>query len=713
MSTVVKDLGAVSAYAYAVEKGYTGTEAEFAELMADYAEVGQRAEDAANSALESKTAAQTAATTATNKASEAATSAQTATTKAGEATTAAGTATTAKNDAVAAKTAAETAQGKAEDAQAAAERVAESIPSDYSQLSEDVSDLKEGLNAIEDVPTILNLQKEIGRPFFTGDRSERYDYSVSQATLVVMASEVLRGVIADVTDKGTITITKDVTSRFLITTFSEMPVVGSTGLRFVDAGRVGNYTLTLDSNEKYLLIDIYHNTNDASLDWETVKNSVAIVSSTAEVTYSARLDEMESDIAEIKEIVPEASESAESVKSINAILDVGESVDIPFFTGDMSGDYQMAVNASTLAVVSSSTLYGVVANVKGKGTITVTKNASSRFMLATFANVPIVGATALRYFDQSGQTSYELTIADGENYLLVLYYRTTGDSALDRETIKNSVSIKSSTVPTKYSERLDGIEENVDVALSVIYAPLTALPSYVLNSLAYKPLGTLTEGYILMSFDDGLAELATYTIPTLIAKGVKGTFGLFSTCACLTNDTYLATVLDAVNNHDCCVAQHGAYSFGRYTEKGLADFFEAEATAMSAKGISNIYGAICPGETGYEDTSTLIQAVAGGRFGAVFSGGLHGEIAYGEYSASGSRTNMYAMPRQSGIRLTEASYKTAIDYAFDNHLVFAPFWHDVAFTNDASRKAIFEGMIDYALSKGLTFITMEDLPNII
>jgi hypothetical protein len=183
MSTVVKDLGAVSAYAYAVEKGYTGTEAEFAELMADYAEVGQRAEDAAESALNSKTAAQTAATTATNKASEATTAAQTATTKAqeavanaeaaardasqamaaesmatakaSEATTAAAAATTAKDDAVSAKTAAETAQGKAEDAQAAAESVAESIPSDYSQLSEDVSDLKEGLSdiAVELIPT--------------------------------------------------------------------------------------------------------------------------------------------------------------------------------------------------------------------------------------------------------------------------------------------------------------------------------------------------------------------------------------------------------------------------------------------------------------------------------------------------------------------------------------------------------------------------------
>ena len=178
-----KYIGDVSAYAYAVSKGYTGTEEEFAELMASYAEVGQTAVDAAVSALNSKTAAQTAATTATNKASEATTAAQTATTKAqeavanaeaaardasqamaaesmatakaSEATTAAATATTAKDDAVSAKTAAETAQGKAEDAQTAAERVAESIPSDYSQLSEDVSDLKEELTRFETIIPIL------------------------------------------------------------------------------------------------------------------------------------------------------------------------------------------------------------------------------------------------------------------------------------------------------------------------------------------------------------------------------------------------------------------------------------------------------------------------------------------------------------------------------------------------------------------------------
>lgn len=160
--SVRKDLGMVTAYAYAVSKGYAGTEEEFATLMASYADVGQAAVDAALAAKASEdaakasetaaeasetaaatsagtatTAAQTAsqaAQIATTKASEATTAASTATTKAAEAaqsaTAAAGSATTAGASATAAQaaqTAAETAQGKAEDAQAAAEAAAQTL----------------------------------------------------------------------------------------------------------------------------------------------------------------------------------------------------------------------------------------------------------------------------------------------------------------------------------------------------------------------------------------------------------------------------------------------------------------------------------------------------------------------------------------------------------------------------------------------------------
>ena len=54
MAVIHKDLGTVTAYAYAVSKGYTGTEAEFAELMASYADV---AEEAAQSASDAENAA--------------------------------------------------------------------------------------------------------------------------------------------------------------------------------------------------------------------------------------------------------------------------------------------------------------------------------------------------------------------------------------------------------------------------------------------------------------------------------------------------------------------------------------------------------------------------------------------------------------------------------------------------------------------------------
>lgn len=43
----IKDLGIATAYGYAVSKGYAGTEEEFAELMASYAEVAERADQSA------------------------------------------------------------------------------------------------------------------------------------------------------------------------------------------------------------------------------------------------------------------------------------------------------------------------------------------------------------------------------------------------------------------------------------------------------------------------------------------------------------------------------------------------------------------------------------------------------------------------------------------------------------------------------------------
>lgn len=122
-----KNLGTVTAYGYAKSKGYTGTEEEFAELMADYAIVGEQAaasaQEAAASAQEAQDAkdeAEAAASSAQASGSAAASSASAAASAAQEAAGSASAASAAQQGAEAAQQAAEDAQGAAEQAATAA-----------------------------------------------------------------------------------------------------------------------------------------------------------------------------------------------------------------------------------------------------------------------------------------------------------------------------------------------------------------------------------------------------------------------------------------------------------------------------------------------------------------------------------------------------------------------------------------------------------------
>ena len=110
-------IGNVSAYAYAVEQGYTGTEAEFSTLMASYATVAEEAAESAESASQSATQAGASAQTAPTKASEASQSATQAGTKASQASTSA---TQAGASATSASQSASTATTKASEASASA-----------------------------------------------------------------------------------------------------------------------------------------------------------------------------------------------------------------------------------------------------------------------------------------------------------------------------------------------------------------------------------------------------------------------------------------------------------------------------------------------------------------------------------------------------------------------------------------------------------------
>ena len=107
---VDQNIGMVTAYAYAVSKGFVGTEDDFAQLLADFADAAQRAEQAAKEAETAKTDAEAAKTGAQRAASAAAESA----TEAGNA----------KTDAEDAKTEARRAASAAADSSTAAAKSA-------------------------------------------------------------------------------------------------------------------------------------------------------------------------------------------------------------------------------------------------------------------------------------------------------------------------------------------------------------------------------------------------------------------------------------------------------------------------------------------------------------------------------------------------------------------------------------------------------------
>lgn len=247
--------------------------------------------------------------------------------------------------------------------------------------------------------------------------------------------------------------------------------------------------------------------------------------------------------------------------------------------------------------------------------------------------------------------------------------------------------------------------KNYSEISNILNWPLTSFPAYIRNQLSYKPLGTLTKGYVLLTTDDGQAPLATYTLPMLISKGVPVTMGVMAESEILNNETYAAVFVDAVENHGCSVAAHGAQAYTQYSEYQLNKFFDAQDALLDQFGLT-IDGAICPTHA----INETVKAVAGGRYGVVRTAASNGVPSYGGNNyLAGPRSNLYALPSESIIGYDLNYHKAAMDLANENHWIRVLYWHDDDLTEQY--KTLLEGTIDYALSIGLEFITFKDLAN--
>ena len=242
--------------------------------------------------------------------------------------------------------------------------------------------------------------------------------------------------------------------------------------------------------------------------------------------------------------------------------------------------------------------------------------------------------------------------------------------------------------------------------------PLTAMPAYIKGALKYRPLPSLSKGYLCLVADDGMEGLATYTIPMVINKNVPCTFAVMSASEVFANDTYKAAVIDAVVNHNCAIAQHGERNWTEYSEYGLNQFFDKEKAFFDTLNLP-VKSAVVPSHY----MSDIVQVVAGGRFGVVRSGykGYDAQGNYGgtvhnyyDYYTSGEGSNLFGLSSFNLSGRTLAQNKDAIDYAYANNKIMIVYWHENALT--AETKQIIEDSIDYAKTKGIEFTTLDKIP---
>lgn len=242
----------------------------------------------------------------------------------------------------------------------------------------------------------------------------------------------------------------------------------------------------------------------------------------------------------------------------------------------------------------------------------------------------------------------------------------------------------------------------------IIKMPLTTLPKYIAGNIGYKPLGNLEKPYLCLVSDDGNALLNTYTIPMILDKEVPCTFALMSASDVMQSQSAIDIVKNAVENGGCSVAQHGEHYWTTYNELEMTQFFDTEKAFFDSVGIT-IEGAVLPGHYG----SDLVTAIAGGRFGVVRSGynGQSGGkmVNYGTYQ-NGARSNLYCLTSYNIVDYSLDTHKSFIDNAIANNRLVFIYWHENALTDQT--KEILEGLIDYAKTTTINFITLGDVVNI-
>ena len=313
---------------------------------------------------------------------------------------------------------------------------------------------------------------------------------------------------------------------------------------------------------------------------------------------------------------------------------------------------------------------------------------------------------ALVSYSASNLTADEVVIVAPTNAeLLCINDKKTGKGCYKGKLIPNEL------------EELEAVAKNI----------LNNCDSNMINLLKYRPLGRLSKPYLAVTCDDGRYALATYTLPrakywkTQYGINIPITMALFDDCNVLVDDDYKSLVIEMLTDYDCSIATHGRSAFTTYTTRQrLINYLNSQHTSLHT--LTGFYptSVIYP-EHLYNDE---VQTVCGSFYGVCGCGGNRTHLMYadsdGDAWYGGDRTNMYEIYRFkiSMPDMTIQKIKDAIDFAYDNNMLLCAYFHDIDMideedSNASNNRACLDYFVQYGCSKGIDFINLGDLPDLV
>ena len=607
-----------------------------------------------------------------------------------------------------------TQQGMAADAKAVGDALAlkadssdvDALDTRMTAVEGDIADLKEDLNAVESsitsdpYPAQVSILNYGSSPIIVDASVTVHDGKILNSSGAQASSSGSMWYEFGVTEGESYDITGRLSTYAVVlwenTTVAKIYLISDI-ISEIDASGIGTYN---SASKSYANWNLFIPDYDAT-DFPHHVNKIGITAASYSYTGTnttpvCKKNVIKTKLIKSQDIVNDLNNVTEKV-CFNNVLNPDKIVENEYKSADGVSHANSGLSRSDYIPVKAGDV--VFATLDGQA------NVRMQYITAYNANKVAVQA--------SGQASKDYYVVPNSiSYLIISFSNdiySRGDYAIN---INNRIPFE------EYQERVYpiGVRDNEIASTTLAINPLIVLPDYIAELLRYRPMQKPDKGYFCLVSDDGDIGLCAYSIPMCIEKQIPLTMAVMRTSLVFTDEnseTYIQTMLDAIEDNGFEVAQHGGSKWTDINPYYLSAFFDAEDAFFDSIGMEQ-KSAVAPAHY----LSPYAQALAGGRYGVVRSGysgyypdGTTGYLHnYFDYHSSGEGSNLFGLTSYNIASGDMTRHTNAIDYAMSNNKVLIYYYHENSL--DSTKKAQIEDVIDYAKTAGMEFVTLSQLAHL-